>query len=86
MQNRWASLIEPPLSLPIASSVILKSVSLASGSNSINHLLDRTLQGWFVIRQRSSATVYDTQDANLTPDKTLQLTASAAVVVDIQVF
>lgn len=86
MQVKWASMLEPPLSLPINSGILLQKVSLASGSNSINHLLQRKPIGWFITRQRSAATVYDTQDSNQRPELTLNLTASAAVTVDLYVF
>ena len=86
LQTRWKSILEPLLANPANNSSILKSVVLASGANTINHLLGRKLQGWKVVRQRSAATVYDTQDSNQTPELTLKLVASANVTVDIEVF
>lgn len=86
MQNSWAKDLNPVLLVPLNSGVSLKSVSLASGDNSVNHLLGRNLQGWFIIRQRASASVYDKQDSNQHPALTLTLNASAAVVVDLFVF
>jgi hypothetical protein len=70
----------------ISNGVILPNVSLKSGSNDVNTKLGRKLVGWFIVRQRSSATIYDTQDSNKTPDRTLTLNASADVSVDIYVF
>lgn len=86
MQNAWATQLNPLLANPLAQGQLLKSVSLVSGSNSINHKLGRKLQGWIIVRLRASATVYDTQDANQSPAVTLQLTASAPVTVDLWVF
>lgn len=86
MQTQWASAIQPVLDNPINSASVLKSVSLASGANVINHRLGAPLQGWVVSRIRASATVYDTQDTNQTPQLTLNLVASAAVVVDLMVW
>lgn len=86
MQNRWAALIEPPLSQPIIQGVLLKDVSLDAGANVINHRLGRALQGWLVVRQRAAAQLYDTQDDNTRPNLTLLLTSSAPVSVDIWVF
>lgn len=86
MQTKWASILNVLLKNPSLKSSILKSVSLASGSNTINHQLGRALTGWRIVRQRASATIYDTQDSNSYPDLTLLLTASGAVVVDIEVF
>jgi len=86
MQTAWATQLNPLIANPICNGKVLKNVELSSGANVINHLLGRKLQGWILTRQRSSATIYDTQDANKFPELTLQLTSSAAVVVDIYVF
>jgi hypothetical protein len=85
-QDRWASQLEPIIAAPSNNSSILKSVSLATGSNTISHGLGRQLQGWSIVRLRGSATIYDTQDSNPTPALTLVLVASAPVSVDIEVF
>jgi hypothetical protein len=77
----------PFVSNPLAGTVLLQSVSLASGANSIPHTLGRNLLGWFITRLRGSyVQIYDTQDTNLTPSTTLALNASSAIVVDIFVF
>lgn len=56
------------------------------GSNTIQHKLDRKLQGWVFVRKGAAAEVYDTQDTNTTPDRTLVLVSDAAVTVNIYVF
>jgi hypothetical protein len=86
MQNSWAAQIQPVLDFPINSGIILKSVSLTAGTNTINHMLDRTLQGWFVVRQRDLASIYDAQDSNKIPNKTLVLVSTANVTIDLIVF
>lgn len=88
MQSSWASQLDPMLLNPLNRVTILKNVSLLSASNPnvVNHLLQRNLQGWFVIRQRASAIVWDSQDSNQTPSLTLNLRASADVTVDLAVF
>jgi hypothetical protein len=65
---------------------VLHSIVLKSGSNDVSHKLGSKLQGWFLTRIRGNATVYDKQDGNKAPDKTLTLVASADVTVDIYVF
>ena len=70
----------------LLSGTILQKQSLSSGSNTINHKLNKPLQGWFIIRQRSAASIYDDQDNNPTPNRTLILISSADVIVDIFVF
>lgn len=86
MQNQWASQLDPMLRNPLNNAIILKEVSLVTGNNVINTKLGRTLQGWYIVRQRAAASVYDTQDSNTTPNLTLQLVSSAPVVVDLAVF
>lgn len=86
MQTQWSQAIDPILINPLNSASVLKSVSLTSGANVVNHLLGAPLQGWYCSRIRASATVYDTQDTNQTPQLTLNLVASADVVVDLVVF
>lgn len=70
----------------LLSGVILANQSLKSGDNTINTKLNRKLQGWFIIRQRGPASLYDKQDSNQTPNSTLILNSSANVSVDIFVF
>lgn len=65
---------------------ILSGQELSSGDNTINHKLGKNLTGWFIVRQRGSASIYDKQDDNKTPSQTLVLNASADVSVDIFVF
>lgn len=90
LQDNIANLLEPTATTvqesPLLSGKILEKVVLTTGSNTIQHTLGRPLKGWFIVRQRASATLYDTQDSNATPQVTLLLTASAGVTVDIYVF
>jgi hypothetical protein len=86
MQTSWAQQLNPILSNKLLNGVLLQNVSLASGSNTVNHLLGRKLVGWVLTRQRAAATVYDTQDTNPHSLVTLQLTASAPTSVDLWVF
>lgn len=90
LQDNIANLLEPTATTveqsPLLAGKILEKVVLSASSNTIRHTLGRTLKGWFIVRQRASATIYDTQDSNTTPEVTLKLTASAGVTVDIYVF
>lgn len=88
MQNSWATVLNPVINNPSNKAIILKNVSLlaASAPNVVNHKLGRNLQGWRLVRVRASATIYDTQDANQTPNLTLNLRTSADVTVDLEVF
>jgi hypothetical protein len=86
-QNTWATQLNPVISSPLSTPTILKQVHLALGANTVNHKLGQTLQGWFVTRYYGSwAQIYDTQATNQTPQLTLNLNASSAVIVDLVVF
>lgn len=86
MQTQWAKQIDPIISNPTINNLVLKNISLVSGTNVINHKLGRVLQGWKPVRVRASATFYDQQDSNQTPQLTLILIASAPVIIDLEVF
>lgn len=86
LQTNWSTAINPVLSLPINQGQVLKNVSLAAGVTNVNHLLSRKLQGWFLVRLRGQAVVWDSQDSNSMPDVTLILNSTNVVSVDIFVF
>lgn len=86
LQTGWAQQLNPVISLPTNQGQILRDISLVSGLNQVSHRLGRKLQGWFLVRQRSLASVYDQQDAESNPALFLALVSSASVSVDIFVF
>ena len=86
LQDNIARSLNPILNNPLISGLILSNVPLVSGANSINHTLGRDLVGWFLVRQRGPASIYDTQDTNPLPTYKLNLVSSAAVNCDIFVF
>lgn len=86
MQNAWARILNPIVDNSLSFSLVLTNVALKTGSNTINHTLARRLTGWVLVRQRGAASVYDTQDSNNIPDKTLVLVSSANISVDLLVF
>jgi hypothetical protein len=86
MQNKWKSILDPIISYPPNSGLILQNIKLNAGSNIINHKLGQKLQGWKIIRQRASASIYDDQDNNNMPDLTLILVSSAPTTIDLECF
>jgi hypothetical protein len=86
LQSNWATMLNPLLEMPLTQGQILEGVRLVNGANAIDHKLGRKLQGWWIVRLRASATVFDTQDSNPTPERNLRLTSSANVTVDLYVF
>lgn len=86
LQQTWASQIDPVISNAFVSGHRLTNIQLVTGANIVNHKLGRKLQGWALTRLRALSNIYDTQDANQSPELTLQLTSNANVTVDIYVF
>lgn len=86
MQTKWASQLNPLLAGLISQGLLLPQTALVVGANVVNHRLQRNLIGWFIVRQRALASVYDTQDLNQFPALTLTLQSSAIVTVDLFVF
>jgi hypothetical protein len=86
LQKKWASILNPLIENPGNQANILSGIKLVSGTNTINHLLGRKLQGYRIILKSASASIYDKQLTNQTPDITLQLVSDAAVTVSLEVF
>jgi hypothetical protein len=86
MQTKWAAEIDPVLKNPATNPILLQGVVLAAGTNLVDHRLGKKLIGWQIVRIRAAATIYDTQDTNPHPDRTLRLVSSAPVTVDLLVF
>ena len=85
-QTKWAATLNPIVSNPLVSGLILSNVVVASGANTINHLLGRALQGFLVILNSAAVTYYDSQSTNQRPDLTLILNASGASTISLYVF
>lgn len=86
LQTSWKTILSPGLANPIMQGTLLRNISLINGQNTINHLLDRPLLGWFVTRQNALANIYDAQNGNSMPNLTLVLVSDAAVTIDLYVF
>jgi|SRR5271165_2395003 len=86
IQQNTATILNPLSGNPLVSGQVLSDIQLLTGSNTVNHKLGRNLLGWFIVRQRGPASVYDTQDSNEMQNLTLLLTSSANVLVDLYVF
>lgn len=83
MLTKWASTLNPLIKNPLNDVSIIPNVKLINGVNNINHLLQQTQQGWFLIDIQGAATIYRSAPFNNT---TLTLTSNAAVTVSIGVF
>ena len=83
LQTTWAAIINPFLGRATNQANVLNNVKLVSGTNVINHLLGRQMQGWSIVDIQGAATIYRSAPLSAT---TLTLTSSAAVTVSIEVF
>lgn len=86
LQSNIISSLQSVIQNQLVNGRVIKDQKLTVGSNTINHGLNQTLQGWIIVRKRASSDIYDEQDSNKTPALTLILHASADVTVDIYVF
>lgn len=87
-QQALSSALQPITSNPIAGCTIITGIALTAGTvNQVPVGLAAPVQGWFLVRLRANATVWDTQDANTTnPSGLLFLNTTANVTVDIAIF
>ena len=87
LQTQWSQNINPVLSNPLLNGNMLTNVALKTGINQINHLLDRKPQGWVITRMIDGfVQVYDTQNSNQMPTKTLTLMSSGNGTIDLLVY
>jgi hypothetical protein len=71
---------------PLIEGIVLKQISLTGSGNVVPTLINRTLQGWFLVRNRTNSVVWDSQDTNVNATQTLILNTTAATIVDIFVY
>ncbi len=86
VQDNLINTLNPVFNTPILGGTLLQNVVLVVGPNSIEHKLGRKLVGWTITRQKSFANIYDNQDSNPIPTRTLVLVTGNDVIVDIYVF
>lgn len=79
----WAQALNPIISNLILSGIPITNVILNNGETIINHGLGRLMQGFSVTDINGAATVYRSAPFN---SKTLTLTSSALVTVNLWVF
>lgn len=84
VQNNIAKVVDSISEIQILDGLFIKNVTLTPSSvNRVAHKLNRTPQGWIVIRRSSSGNVWD----NTAPDRTyLYLNASAVTEISLWVF
>lgn len=83
MLTKWSSTLNPLIANPLNSVNIIKDIKLNNGITVINHLLQQTMQGWFLVDVQGPSTIYRSAPFN---NLTLTLTSNAVVTVSIGVF
>jgi len=84
MQTKWASTLNPLLSMPILNGNLISNITLAATTPlAINHLLGRSPIGWFLTDNTAAASVWRSVAFN---QYTLTLEASAATTISFWVF
>lgn len=84
LQTNWAKFLNPIIGNTVVNGIVLKDLSLSTGDNVISHLLQRNIQGYFVVDQNAAAQFY--RKASSQPTLTLILNSSANVVISLYVF
>lgn len=83
LQENVGKALDRVLKYPRLDSVTLVDVALGNGvDTTVNHKLGRTIQGWAAYRPNVAATIYEVSST----DRLLVLHASAAVVVDLEIW
>ncbi len=81
---KWASEINPILSMPILNGNMVSEVRLAATTPlAINHLLGRLPQGWFLTDNSANAVIWRTKAFS---QYTITLEASAATTISFWIF
>lgn len=83
LQTSWSAMLNPVINRATNQANVLENVSLKTGTNVVNHLLGRRMQGWFIVDLQGIATIYRSAPFD---NLTLTLTSSAPVIVNIGVF
>jgi hypothetical protein len=87
LQDNIDQVLTPVLNCPLIDGVLVKDLCLQAGvSNEISHKLDRKPLGWMIVRKRRDSRIWDLQDTNAQPTKTLSIACSHDVQIDIWIF
>ncbi len=83
-QTKWSATLNPIISLPILNgNMITDIVLVANVAQSINHLLQRMPQGWFLTDNTANTAVWRTLALN---QYTITLESSVNTTISIWVF
>lgn len=83
LQTVWRSLLNPVITNPVTSGILLSNIPLVSGTNVINTTLGRKQQGWIITDITAASNIYRSAAFN---ELTLTLNSSAACTVSLMVY
>lgn len=83
LQNSWSKEINPLLRNQLNNGFLLENIEIQTGVNTINHLLGRMQQGYFIVDQDAPASMYRSQPLN---KQTLTLTSTGPCTIKLWVF
>ena len=87
LQENIEQFVKPIQNCPIIDGVLIRDLCLEAGvSNEVRHKLGRKPIGWIITRKRQDSRIWDLNDTNTTPSKTLSIACSHACQVDIWIF
>lgn len=83
--TQWKGILDPALANPLLTANQLDGIILSSGSNTINHKLGRTPQGYIITgMSQAFAQIYSSPSSN--PTLTLVLNSSGSTVINLMVY
>lgn len=82
MQGNILQAVNQLVKVPFSEGLLLKNQTLQSGANTVNHRLQREIQGYLILKQNAAATIFGGNYGRTS----VTLTASATVTVDLWVF
>lgn len=87
VQDALVGCLNPLLTNPLLDYVIVTGVALKAGTTTIANPILRNIQGLIVIRKNGFADIHTgSNSVNPTPTKTIIISSSAAVLVDLYIF
>lgn len=87
LQENIEQFVKPIQNCPLIDGVLVRDICLVAGEvNEIKHKLGRKPIGWLITRKRADSRIWDLQDTNPTPGKTLSIACSHACQIDIWIF
>lgn len=87
VQQNVENAITTIIDKPIVDGVLVTKVCLEPNVvNEVKHTLGRPAIGWIIVRKRDDIRVWDIQDFNVNPSKTLALATSHAGSIDLWIF